>query len=178
MSPSISIILPVYNGAFTLDRALRSVLAQEFADWEIVAVDDGSSDDTWPILERWSAAEKRLRIIRLAEDRGIAAARNAAIEAAQGEMLAFLDRDDEYHRDYLAGGAAAELDGAGEWRVGERAVAGPAGVRGSGAALRRRAVGCRNGEAAGIGIHPSWARPASKGGKRVKSVQTTEYQSR
>jgi autotransporter-associated beta strand protein len=50
MSPSISIILPVYNGAFTLDRALRSVLAQEFADWEIVAVDDGSTDDTWPSL--------------------------------------------------------------------------------------------------------------------------------
>jgi glycosyltransferase involved in cell wall biosynthesis len=64
MPPSISVANPIYNGAFTLDRALRSVLAQEFADWEIVAVDDGSTDDTWPVLEHWAAADKRVRKAR------------------------------------------------------------------------------------------------------------------
>ena len=102
MQPLISVIMPVYNGAFTLDRAVRSVLAQEFADWEIVAVDDGSTDETWQTLQRWAAADHRIRIVRSEENRGIAAARNAAIEIAQGSVLAFLDRDDEYYPDYLA----------------------------------------------------------------------------
>jgi glycosyltransferase involved in cell wall biosynthesis len=101
MQPCISVIMPVYNGAFTLDRALRSVAAQEFTNWEIVAVDDGSTDATWPILQAWATKDHRLRIVRLDENRGIAAARNAAIEIARGELLTFLDRDDEYYPDYL-----------------------------------------------------------------------------
>ena len=64
MQPSISVVMPVYNGAFTLNRALRSVLSQEFDDWEIVAVDDDSTDDTWKILQRWAAADSRIRITR------------------------------------------------------------------------------------------------------------------
>ena len=97
MDPLISVIMPVHNGAFTLDRAVRSVLAQEFADWEIVAADDGSTDDTWQTLQRWAAVDDRIRITRSHENRGIAAARNAAIEIAQGSVLTFLDRDDEYY---------------------------------------------------------------------------------
>ena len=76
--------------------------AQDFADWEIVAVDDGSTDDTPRILQRWAADDCRVRVIRREENRGVAAARNAAIEAAQGEVLTFLDRDDEYYPYYLA----------------------------------------------------------------------------
>jgi glycosyltransferase involved in cell wall biosynthesis len=102
MPPFVSVIMPVFDGAFTLERALRSVIGQRFADWEIVAVDDGSTDDTWQILQRWAAADSRIRAVRLDENRGIAGARNAAIELAQGEVLAFLDRDDEYYPDYLA----------------------------------------------------------------------------
>jgi len=101
MQPSISVIMPVHNGAFTLDRALRSLQQQEFADWELVAVDDGSTDDTWNILQRWAAADSRIRIAHSAENRGVAAARNAAIETARADVLAFLDRDDEYYPDYL-----------------------------------------------------------------------------
>ncbi len=102
MSPAISVIMPVHDGEFTLDRAIRSVIAQQFADWEIVAVDDGSSDDTPGILQRWSAADCRIHFSRFEENRGVAAARNAAIETlAQGEMIAFLDRDDEYYPSYL-----------------------------------------------------------------------------
>jgi glycosyltransferase involved in cell wall biosynthesis len=102
MEPFISVIMPIHDGAFTLDRAMRSVAAQQFGDWEVVAVDDGSSDDTWKILQRWAAADCRIRTIRFEENRGMAAARNAAIEAARGEMLAFLDRDDEFYPHYLA----------------------------------------------------------------------------
>ena len=101
MSPAISVIMPVHDGEFTLDREIRSVIAQQFADWEIVAVDDGSSDDTPGILQRWSAADCRIHFSRFEENRGVAAARNAAIALAQGEMIAFLDRDDEYYPSYL-----------------------------------------------------------------------------
>jgi glycosyltransferase involved in cell wall biosynthesis len=102
MPPFISVIMPIFNGAFTLERALRSTVGQRFADWEIVAVDDGSTDDTWQILQRWAAADRRIRAVRLEENRGVAGARNTAIERAEGEVLAFLDRDDEYYPDYLA----------------------------------------------------------------------------
>jgi glycosyltransferase involved in cell wall biosynthesis len=102
MPPLISVIMPVLNGAPTLDRAVQSVIVQEFADWEIVAVDDGSTDDTWKTLQRLAAAEPRLRLVRLDQNCGIAAARNRAIEAAQGEILTFLDHDDEYYEHYLA----------------------------------------------------------------------------
>ncbi len=64
MQPSISVVMPVYNGAFTLDRALRSVPSQEFGDWEIVAVDDGSTDDTWKILQRWAAADDHRGVLK------------------------------------------------------------------------------------------------------------------
>ncbi len=101
MQPLISVIMPVHNGGFTLDRAVRSVVAQEFADWEVVAVDDGSTDDTWKILQRWAAAADRIRITRLEENRGVAGARNAAIEIARGDLVTFLDRDDEYYPDHL-----------------------------------------------------------------------------
>ena len=101
MQPSISVIMPVYNGAFTLDRALRSLRQQKFVDWELVALDDGSTDDTWNILERWAATDSRIRIVRSTENRGVAAARNAAIETARADVLTFLDRDDEYYPDYL-----------------------------------------------------------------------------
>ena len=100
--PFVSVIMPVYNGAFTLDRAVGSVVSQEFSDWEVVAIDDGSTDDTWKILQRWAAADNRIRVTRSDENRGVAAARNAAIEIARGEMFAYLDRDDEYYPQYLA----------------------------------------------------------------------------
>ena len=98
----ISVIMPVYNGAATLDRALRSVHAQTFSEWEVVAVDDGSTDDTYAILQRWAKKDARIRVLRLDENRGPAAARNAALEIARGEWVTYLDHDDEFFADYLA----------------------------------------------------------------------------
>jgi GT2 family glycosyltransferase len=101
-TPAISVITPVYNGAATLDRALRSVYGQTFPNWEVVAVDDGSTDGSYDILRRWADMDRRVRPLRQGENSGVSAARNAAIRAARGEFVAYLDQDDEYHPDYLA----------------------------------------------------------------------------
>ena len=90
----ISVILPVYNRAATLPRCVRSVLAQTFADWELIAVDDGSADDSVRVVE--SFGDARIRVLRHGQNRGPATARNTAIAAARGEYLALIDSDDEW----------------------------------------------------------------------------------
>lgn len=90
----ISVILPVYNRAATLGRCVRSVLAQTRADWELIAVDDGSADDSVSVIAAFGDA--RIRVIRQEKNRGPSAARNAAMEAARGEYLALIDSDDEW----------------------------------------------------------------------------------
>ena len=89
--PRVSVIIPAHDAAEFLPQALRSVHDQTFADWEIVAVDDGSSDDTWSILQ---GAGPRVRALRNVAPAGPAAARNRALAAANGELIAFLDADD------------------------------------------------------------------------------------
>jgi glycosyltransferase involved in cell wall biosynthesis len=66
--PFVSVILPVYNGAAIFERAVRSVLAQTFADWELLAVDDGSTDETLRTLHSWAARDARIRVIQLDEN--------------------------------------------------------------------------------------------------------------
>lgn len=88
--PRVSVIIPVYNGAATIERVLKSVFEQTFDDFEIVVVDDGSTDETAAILERFSS---RIAIVRQ-PNKGFCAARNAAIAKSKGEYLALLDADD------------------------------------------------------------------------------------
>ncbi len=101
-APAISVILPVYHGAAVLDRAIDSVVRQTFPDWEIAAVDDGSSDESYAVIERRAAQDCRIRPVRLEENRGVSAARNVAIQNARGTVVCYLDHDDEYYPDYLA----------------------------------------------------------------------------
>lgn len=89
----ISVILPVYNVAPYLDEALRSLLSQTTADFEIIAVNDGSTDDSLAILERHAAHDKRIRCISQS-NQGQSAARNLALQHAQGEYIYFMDSDD------------------------------------------------------------------------------------
>jgi glycosyltransferase involved in cell wall biosynthesis len=110
--PLISVIMQVHNGTATLDRAIRSVRAQTFSDWELVAVDDVSTDESYSVLQRWAASDARIRVVRLDENRGPASARNAAIGIARGRLIAYLDHDDEYYPDYLA--QVDRLHGTGE----------------------------------------------------------------
>ena len=93
MTPFFSVIIPVYNRAEDLGQAIRSVLAQSEQDFEIIVVDDGSSDD--PQSVTGSFADPRIRFHRQA-NRGGGAARNTGIDLARGRFVAFLDSDDAY----------------------------------------------------------------------------------
>lgn len=89
----VSIILPTYNRADFLSRALDSVLAQTYGDWECVVIDDGSTDNTDAVLAGYGDP----RIIRFRqENQGVSGARNAGIARCRGEVLALLDSDDEW----------------------------------------------------------------------------------
>lgn len=90
----VSVVIPTYNRAHLLPRAMRSVLAQTWSDIEVIVVDDGSTDETPDVVRRFRDA--RVRLIRLDRNGGAARARNEGIRAASGEWVAFLDDDDEW----------------------------------------------------------------------------------
>ena len=98
--PQVSVVIPVHNREALIGRAIDSVLRQSFADFELLVVDDGSTDAT--AARVLAHADPRLRLLRHAENRGAAAARNTAIAAARGEFIAFLDSDDEWLPDKIA----------------------------------------------------------------------------
>jgi glycosyltransferase involved in cell wall biosynthesis len=89
-SPEVSVILPTYNRAWILKEAIDSVLAQDFKDFELIVVDDGSTDDTGQILDSY---DQDLMVLHQS-NRGVSAARNRGIDAAAGRLIAFLDSDD------------------------------------------------------------------------------------
>ncbi len=95
---SVSTVIPTYNRATVLDRALRSAVAQCEPGDEVIVVDDGSSDDTEAVVR---AHGDRVRLLRT-DHRGAGAARNAGVRAAKGELVAFLDSDDEWMPGKLA----------------------------------------------------------------------------
>lgn len=88
--PPVSVIIPTFNRAWCVREAVDSVLGQEFSGFELIVVDDGSSDETPQMLLAYGSALRMLR----QENRGVSAARNAGIAAARGELIAFLDSDD------------------------------------------------------------------------------------
>jgi len=90
----VSVVIPTHNRAHLLSRAINSVLAQTFSDYEIIVVDDGSNDHTKQMVEQFRGA--RIRSVILERNYGASRARNAGIEAALGEWIAFLDSDDEW----------------------------------------------------------------------------------
>lgn len=92
MSPTVSVIIPCYNGANTIEQAVDSVLRQTFSDLEVIVIDDGSTDDS---VERLSSInDDRLMVLENEENEGIPATRNRGIRRAKGRFLCFLDQDD------------------------------------------------------------------------------------
>jgi glycosyltransferase involved in cell wall biosynthesis len=93
VAPEISVIVPAYNAALTVDTTIDSVLAQTFGDFELIVVDDGSRDATPDVVA--SRDDPRVHLIR-SENRGVSSARNLGLEHASGTYLAFLDSDDAW----------------------------------------------------------------------------------
>lgn len=99
-SPLISVIVPVYNVSPYLGRCIESITGQTYRNTEIILIDDGSTDGSGDICDRYAAEDGRITVIHT-ENRGVSAARNAGIEIARGEWCAFIDSDDAIAADYL-----------------------------------------------------------------------------
>src|ERR1700753_4007919 len=97
--PLVSVILPTFNRAGSLLRAIESVLSQTYGEFELLVVDDGSSDNT-PDISR-SVVDPRVQYIRLDSNQGQSAARNIGISKSKGSLIAFQDSDDLWQRDKL-----------------------------------------------------------------------------
>lgn len=101
MTPIVSIMMPAYNAERTIDQAIASVLAQTVPDWELIVVDDGSTDGTAQRAAVYAERDPRIRLVRQANG-GESVARNTALQHMQGELIAFLDADDFYLPNHLA----------------------------------------------------------------------------
>lgn len=89
----VSCIIPVYNTEKYLPRCIESVLAQTFVDWEMLLIDDGSTDASGSICDEYAAKDERIRVFHK-ENGGISSARNVGLNYAQGEWIFFVDSDD------------------------------------------------------------------------------------
>ncbi len=98
----VSVVMPAYNASVTLEASMRSALEQTHAAVELLVIDDRSTDATWELIQARAAADPRVVPIRQPRNGGVAAARNAGIEAATGRYIAFLDSDDCWYPDKLA----------------------------------------------------------------------------
>ncbi|HTF66818.1 MAG TPA: glycosyltransferase family A protein, partial [Edaphobacter sp.] len=91
--PLVSVLLPVYNGEPYLDAALASILRQDYERLEVIAIDDGSTDGSLQVLERYRKADGRISIVSR-ENRGLIATLNEGLAMAKGELVARMDADD------------------------------------------------------------------------------------
>lgn len=121
--PKFSIVLPVYSArdpgvtnaehrhwrAKQVQRAIKSVINQQFPDWELIVVDDGCTDETPGILQKFANSDERIKIVHQ-ENQNRAIARNRGMEEATGEWLCWLDSDDEYSSHYLRELNQASID--------------------------------------------------------------------
>lgn len=96
-APAISVVLPAYNAAETIGRAVESVLAQSCAEFELIIVDDCSEDRTPDVIAHFSTADRRIVSLRQVTRSGSNAARNRGIIAARSELVSFIDADDCFH---------------------------------------------------------------------------------
>jgi len=97
-NPKVSVIIPTYNREKFLERAINSVLSQSLKDYEIIIIDDASTDNTSNIVK---SEYPKLKLITLKQNKGAAVARNEGIKKAKGKYIAFLDSDDIWHKNHL-----------------------------------------------------------------------------
>ena len=113
--PFISIIIPAYNAETTLKRCVRSVLIQDYEEYEIIVVDDGSKDETSAICDWYEKKYEAVQVIH-SENKGVSSARNLGLEKAMGDYILFLDADDQLVSDALNTLAAHTANA--EWIIG------------------------------------------------------------
>lgn len=101
-TPLVSVIIPTFNRAHVLPRAIDSVIGQSFEDFELLVVDDGSTDGTAEIMERYKRWNRRVRYLVQPVNAGVSAARNRGMKEARGRLFALLDSDDEWLPEKLA----------------------------------------------------------------------------
>lgn len=99
--PHISVILPVYNAEKTLSRCIESILNQEFTDFELIIINDGSNDFSLSICENYAAQDSRIKIISK-QNYGVSSARNLGLENVRGKYICFVDADDWVEKEYLS----------------------------------------------------------------------------
>lgn len=98
--PVVSVVVPIYNAATNLEQTLRSVQSQSLSNWELIVVDDGSSDGSVAIVLSLFGDDPRLRLLRQS-NAGVSIARNRGVAASRAPLIAFLDADDLWHPDKL-----------------------------------------------------------------------------
>ncbi len=99
-NPKVSIVLTVYNRENLLKRCINSVLQQSYKNWELVAIDDGSVDDSLGILLNYSSKDKRIKVFHQSNSK-LARSRNRGISNSSGKYITFLDSDDEYLESHI-----------------------------------------------------------------------------
>lgn len=99
--PLVTVVMPNYNKSRFIGQAIESVTEQTFSDFELIVVDDASTDDSQEVIKSWAAMDGRIRPARTDGHQGVASARNLGIQMAKGEAVSFIDSDDVYSRSKL-----------------------------------------------------------------------------
>ena len=97
----ISVIIPTYNNGKFLDKCIESILSQTYCEFELLIINDGSTDNTIDILKYYGQKDKRIKLFNI-ENNGVSFARNLGISKAKGEYICFIDSDDWVEKDYLS----------------------------------------------------------------------------
>lgn len=97
-----SIIMPAYNAQSTIDEAVSSIVNQSYPSWELIIVDDGSTDSTWEKITHWQMRDSRIKGLSQRNSGRPSVARNLGLQSASGDVMSFLDADDYYHHERLA----------------------------------------------------------------------------
>ena len=100
-NPMVSVVIPVFNAERFLAQAVQSVIDQTMGDWELILVDDGSTDQSTELAEHFAACDPRIRLLRNPVNVGVSETRNRGVRAARGQFIALLDSDDRWHPEKL-----------------------------------------------------------------------------
>ncbi len=112
--PCVTVLMPAYNAEGYIEQAIQSVIDQTFTDWQLLVIDDCSTDSTAEIVERMAQSEPRIRLLRNPENMGVARTRNRGLDLCDGSYVALLDSDDLWYPEKLSKQVAlAQATGAG-----------------------------------------------------------------